>query len=1679
MGIVLEGPKRSLVKAARRLNPAIDLDVDVVAVRRAAGASTKEEWTAGTLTSTTADQSGAVRLSESGSRDVFKSGGVPGDATVKRLLNSTVTDVPVGPGTPTEILWMDFWPDPAVLGPDGFVLHSLDLVLGRRALSADDPYAASEQLPTFAIHVARFDDNWNREAITDPIALAGTSIPIDGGTVTVNFRNTGRILRVRSGRTRTRTGSGRTSAGAERTLDITIENDRRVSHIAVPLGFSIGISMVTWPTTPWVGSLASGFDVTTFWRSAEIGSLSRSCGPYSPDAKGPVPLDTTKNPGYGFLETGAVPGFGAIDTAAVNGSSVPYGQWGISRQVTRQHQQHVSADSTDRGWNRPYHVLKAVTYAATGTAKKVLDLGAQPASTGEVHFRGDSAEPTGTSITYSVRGSNTNNGADWSAAWAALDGDVFTGSKLYRYYEVTATLNASADTLATPTLNAVFVTERVRYATWRYQKEIDSTSSIDPITGQSSIGELKLSLLKLKADAARDLVTRIVTENALANIEAWVYVRETRTGTRHFLNLYRLEDREPSDGEETLTFVSGMDRLKAVIPQKSETDQYPTDGTLGTISAVSYNTTTRECTISVAGTPFAGKNIAGWRFDGATGPLAGLSFFVASAPAHTSSAFTIVLENNGQRPTAGQQFRLHSGKTQRLEVVYNQERSLVYADILANQAAVPSRYRGSLPAATAFNTTNRLTSDGQQAIQALEKIALVIGGGIAWRKGRIDYFDIYGPKSSVETWNERDYSDVKPVVGASRRMPSVNVKYGYDFTAKAFTGEATFDDFNALVGMGRANLFDVFELPEEICRWLADYSQASDFAKRMLKAWATGARIWRVSLNVPRPWRQEGDCVTISTDAYTDRRLDFSADGLTDRGTPVKGRVSAVGVIVGKNLVGTEFLVAIPGLDNVTAVGSDGTNDGTGAYLTCPNITLSQVNLGRLSIMRLKRVLISFTKPTSPYYDHMEFDVVSDTSGDSNAKDVQTIESPAGFIGFPGVTYTVTPYVVTTGGRRTAGAAQQITVSNNLRIGPVGRTDANGNDDGVVESSRGAVRRSGIIARRVDEDLVRGGEAGVPVRGSRFRTEPTYNEAGTKPLIDTTLERFTADIKGPTGAFDGTVIERGSGRGDGGFSSYTGDLVSTARDSRTALLNNHFRYATDGAAGVVESATQSFAHTSYLDASRRPVTMRNATLSRDVVANDIDVGQERSRGGFTNATGALVSTAVDSRAALLNNHFRYATDGAAGVVESATQSFTHGSYIDASRRPITIRNASLSRDVVANDIDVGQERSRGGFTNSTGALVSTSVDSRAALINNHFRYATDSADGVVENSNRSFIIQSYVDGSRRPTQLRDATQGQDVSGYNINRGQLSARRGTFARAVSGEEGARSGVSGVPTSPSAAFSVLPQYNSTGDTPLIDPVTKEILSGLAIGANVNGASSVKFGPAAGQRFPVNRHVEQPLSLNGEAESFAIDYENIPEVGIFPTIWTLPGASSTSDRKIECRAQSLTVSGFTSRAVLSTGASTTAQSENPSADQNGTTSATVSCTADLSDAFWNLTNANATSTTYTCNYAITTMGSSSALRRVYVYKNDGASSTNWTLVGSQTYDQGINALDDSISFEAAMGANFDIKIVFDNPGGSGAVGDELLVKTCTYNKVVSGTETSLTPAGSELVCIAREKV
>lgn len=948
------GALGSVIRAAQRLNPCLDLEVDVLAVERVAQASIDEDWTA--LTNVETDpRTGALTLEQTASTTLFSQ--LAHDAT------HYFADAEDG----LEELALDFFIDPAAVGGGPLVFDELDLWLGRQTPSGGAPFSSAGGVykNPWRIRIGYYDERWRFTPLGDDIALPADRVADGGGLVTLRFaQDFNRLITFEPATQRTSTGAGRTSAGLLRVADVDANG---ISHVVAARGLSIAIAPAGRNFQyAWIGcASASPFDPTTFWRAAP----NRNMGPYDPAFRTYAPTDASRNPDD-VLGTGAVPGYGAKPVAS--------GHVGLARRIlTPQRAQRNTP------WLVPYHALRVRRYAAAGTAVAVLDLGAAPSL--EVDVRVDAWDPPGTTAGVSLRGRNDPLDA-WTAIGAVADGTVLPAPQRFRYYEVTAQL-ASAAGFVSPGLQAVTIAERARFATARYLGDFDSSEKVDPVTGQSEIAELQLPLFRLGPRDGRDLATRLATAYAPSRLEAHVYAVNTRDAARprYFLNSYRLEDRDPGQGVETFTFVSGLDRLKVAVPPKVETFSFA-----GVVQSRTHGATLdlqREVTVTVAGTPFTAGALEGVFYRPSGQTLAdGQGYAVLAG--NTNHTFKIVVPGESDVPAAGAPFELHSDRFSRPEKDYGtQDLALVYADVFTAQARVPQRYRGALPApdpsrpAGAGRLKTTSGKDGADALSVLQQLAIALGGFQAWRRGRIDFVDFYGAKDVVAVWDERHLVELKPTVGAKRRLPSIVVKYGFDVVADAFAFEATFDDPAAVEGWGRANLFDVYQVPDEVCRWVPDFAAAQALALRLLGAWKTGVRIWSAQTILCHPWLELGDAVAIHTGDYTDRALRLADDGSL-AGDPVKGRVAAVGVIVGKNLWGTDFLVAVRGLDAVTAaVSGDGSLGGALDPVAAPeDFTVQRVEQ-RTATGGVVYLVPTFTPPATPYFRRLDYRVRTRATG--------------------------------------------------------------------------------------------------------------------------------------------------------------------------------------------------------------------------------------------------------------------------------------------------------------------------------------------------------------------------------------------------------------------------------------------------------------------------------------------------------------------------------------------------------------------------------------------------------------------------------------------------------------------------------------------------------------------------
>lgn len=250
-----------------------------------------------------------------------------------------------------------------------------------------------------------------------------------------------------------------------------------------------------------------------------------------------------------------------------------------------------------------------------------------------------------------------------------------------------------------------------------------------------------------------------------------------------------------------------------------------------------------------------------------------------------------------------------------------------------------------------------------------------------------------------------------------------------------------------------------------------------------------------------------------------------------------------------------------------------------------------------------------------------------------------------------------------------------------------------------------------------------------------------------------------------------------------------------------------------------------------------------------------------------------------------------------------------------------------------------------------------------------------------------------------------------------------------------------------------------------------VKAEDTAGQTIATGGKGKSDFAVKNSGGSTsFGTNRHNDEQIAINGDAKTFGVSFDAIPQIRALPQSFLIPGASSTVDRVFEFKATGVTVSGYTARAVSSTGSTSTPQTDDFAPSLNGTPDAGgILLENPDAAAYCNLADANTTLTTYTAKYDVDTTDMA-AENTVYVdlYRNDGVGSTSWTLVGSRSFGSGVNTTNNTISFNAALADDWDTRIVISyETAPSGPAKAHITCQQMDYNVITAGTETALTTA------------
>lgn len=230
--------------------------------------------------------------------------------------------------------------------------------------------------------------------------------------------------------------------------------------------------------------------------------------------------------------------------------------------------------------------------------------------------------------------------------------------------------------------------------------------------------------------------------------------------------------------------------------------------------------------------------------------------------------------------------------------------------------------------------------------------------------------------------------------------------------------------------------------------------------------------------------------------------------------------------------------------------------------------------------------------------------------------------------------------------------------------------------------------------------------------------------------------------------------------------------------------------------------------------------------------------------------------------------------------------------------------------------------------------------------------------------------------------------------------------------------------------------------------------------------------------GSGFPVQRHNEEAKGRNEDGSvSFSQTYDTAPVSIVQPSDGSriFSSSDSGSDQRLRMKTSGLDTAGFDDLiAEIITGVSTTSINDGFSSSQNASAPEDndVSLTSESDRAFSNLEDANGTATDYTVFFDVDTnsmtLGESVT---VHIDVNDGATSTNWSEVASNTYPANATISDAKLTFNTSLGTDYDIRARITYSGTtSGATitmhGEDNTEPGVQYERDDGSTTVSMTP-------------
>lgn len=628
----------------------------------------------------------------------------------------------------------------------------------------------------------------------------------------------------------------------------------------------------------------------------------------------------------------------------------------------------------------PNCTINIEAYPAIGQGIYLIDLGAVPkaASIGRMEFQ--RALPPGTIATLEL--STAGSGGPWTSV---KHGDL-VGIKQQTYH-LRTTLKPDSALHATPEVIAQGIEFRIPQDVSVEAIPTLPTREISLPWPKASIPEGKLRVLRTGIRDYLDVGSVIGSTSATSRLEADIFLasRHPSVTRDKWFRLERMmvSSRLPSATSEEFTLLSYASRLKRKIPQKAETIN-------------SVHTVVSSTTGQVVVTPvLVGTTIGGNEYDGknyymrvrsttATQVPVGFLATIQGSTDTTKLDFTPALP---QALVAGDVIEVHSGIFATQAVSWTDyDPADAWWEVLTNLLAIPPERigigtlpRGGRPPKVTDIAPGDATTQAKRKItgriaeetegdKILDILSTIMGGVTLDIDGQIVYVqiipltDLAGnvtvplpPPAAV--FDARDFSAAPQTPpGIEARATIVSAKYGVPATAAspdAFASKATTAvDTDALLWLQQQDLteYGTADVPDEIAAWLYNTTDqglylASVIPAGLVKAASTGLRVWPLSMTEKHPRLVPGDVIVITTDQYTDYDPSTS--------TPIKGPAAIRGILVRVGNEGRQLSMFVPGLrDNVQLIagGKAGSLTGLGSLPAPPVLSASFDSSGQLII---------------------------------------------------------------------------------------------------------------------------------------------------------------------------------------------------------------------------------------------------------------------------------------------------------------------------------------------------------------------------------------------------------------------------------------------------------------------------------------------------------------------------------------------------------------------------------------------------------------------------------------------------------------------------------------------------------------------------------------------------------